>query len=102
MLIMKKYLAERSSNRTTIQQPVSFELIELESGRPRNIVGCGFGVNIGAGGMGLTTDYPLKEGAVLKLDYPVAAGNARLPVYTEVVWARTADGKFRAGLRFLA
>lgn len=93
---------KRSSDRESIHQPVSFELSEIESGRLRNIRKSGLGVDISPGGMGLTTDYPLKEGDVLKLYLPVAAGHASVPVFTEVIWLRPSDREFRAGLRFLA
>src|SRR5512144_2147906 len=99
---MKKYPVDRSCSRKSIRKPVSFELTLLESGRPVNILKSGVGVDLSPGGMGLTTDYPLHEGEVLKLFFPVEVGNASLPVYTEVVWAKPTDGEFRAGLRFLA
>jgi hypothetical protein len=99
---MAKYSENRSGSRECINQPVSFELSEIESGRLRNIQKSGLGVDISAGGMGLTTDYQLHTGNVLKLYFPVAAGHAHLPVFTEVIWSRPADGGFKAGLRFLA
>ena len=100
--IMAKYSENRSGSRESIQQPVSLELSGIESGRLSTVKRSGLGVDISAGGMGLTTDWQLHAGDVLKLYFPVAAGHTSLPVFTEVVWSRPADGKFRAGLRFLA
>ena len=45
--------------------------------------------------------YPLHAGDVLKLFFPVGEGDASLPVFSEVMWSRPADGEYRAGLRFL-
>ena len=99
---MKKYPGDRSCSRKSIRKPVSFELSLMGSGHPVNILKSGVGVDLSSGGMGLTTDYPLHEGDVLKLFFPVDVGNTSLPVFSEVVWARATDGEFRAGLRFLA
>jgi hypothetical protein len=99
--IMAKYSENRSGSRESIHQPVSFDLSGIESGRLRNIQKSGLGVDISSGGMGLTTDFQLHAGDVLKLYFPVA-GHASLPVFTEVIWSRPADGEFRVGLRFLA
>ena len=99
---MKTYPIERSCSRKSIRKTVSFELSLIASGQPENILKSGVGVDLGPGGIGLTTDYPLHEGDVLKLFFPVGVGNASLPVFSEVVWARPADGEFKAGLRFLA
>ncbi len=99
---MKKYPIERSCARRSIRKPVSFELSLMGSGLPENIVRSGVGVDLSSGGMGLATDYPLHEGEVLKLFFPIGVGNTSLPVYSEVVWSRSKEGEFRAGLRFLA
>src|SRR6266568_1651230 len=98
---MGKYPIERSCSRKNIRKPVSFELSLMGSGLPENIMKSGVGVDLGHGGIGLSTDYPLHEGDVLNLFFPVGVGNASLPVFSEVMWARPADGEFRAGLRFL-
>jgi hypothetical protein len=50
-------------------------------------------------GLRILTDYPLKKGAVLRLDFP--AGDLPLPVFAEVAWTGPSDDAFRAGLRFL-
>ena len=73
----------------------------MGSGLPENILKNGMGVDLSPGGIGLTTDYPLHAGDVLKLFFPVGVGDASLPVFSEVMWSRPADGEYRAGLRFL-
>ena len=100
--MMKKYSIERSFSRKSIRKPVSFELSLMGPGQPGNILKSGTSVDLSDGGIGLTTDYPLHKGDVVKLFFPVGEGNASLPVFTEVAWARPDDGEFRAGLRFLA
>lgn len=101
-IYMEKKAEKRSNSRVAICQSLSFEMSEKVSGRFRNVLAGGFGVDISLGGIGLTSDCFLKEGDVLKLFIPVAEANTRLPVYTEVMWSTPSDGEFRAGLRFLA
>lgn len=57
--------------------------------------------DIGADGIKILTDYPLKKGAVLRLNFPVSGFSALLPVFAEVAWAVPAKDRYRAGLRFL-
>lgn len=99
---MKSYEINRSGRRAVIHRMVSFELNKVEAGRFSCITAKGRGVDIGPGGIGLATDYPLKKGDVLKLNFPIAVGHASLPVYTEVIWSRSGAGGCRAGLRFLS
>ena len=98
---MKKYPIERSCSRKSIRKPVSFELSVMGAGHPKNILKSGVGVDLSPGGIGLTTDYPLNKGDVLKLFFPVNVGNASLPVFSEVVWTQAVNEQFRVGLRFL-
>jgi hypothetical protein len=62
----------------------------LHSAQAQNI--CEYGVRI-------LIDYPLKKGAVLKLNLP--ASGYVLPVFAEVAWAIPTDNRYSAGLRFL-
>lgn len=98
---MKNATDNRTDTRMAFRQAVSFELSTMESGRFANIVEQGLGVDLCLGGMGMTTRYQLKSGDVLKLFFPVTEGETRLPVYTEVMWSRSAAGECRTGLRFL-
>jgi hypothetical protein len=66
-----------------------------------NITCEAIGVDISSSGLGVVTDYALKEGDVLKSRIPVIEMDTALPVYAEVVWSKPHNGKFRVGLRFL-
>ena len=92
----------RTCRRNVIHQTVSFELIERGGGGLKTVLVDGVGVDLSSEGVGVFTEYPLREGEVLKLRYPVNVGDASLPVYTEVMWSRASNQHFRAGLRFLA
>ncbi|OGU07672.1 MAG: hypothetical protein A2075_22005 [Geobacteraceae bacterium GWC2_58_44] len=99
---MKNLSEKRTESRKSLTQSVSFELSTMESGGLSNIVKRGFGVDLSAGGMGMTTRYPLKGGEVVKLLFPVTEGEMlNLPVFTEVMWAVPSGAEYRAGLRFL-
>jgi len=99
---MEKKTEKRSVSRVPIHESVSFEMTERDSGRFRNVLGSGMGVDISRLGIGLSTDNPLSRGDVLRINFPVSVTDISLPVYTEVMWSVQEDGKFRAGLRFLA
>lgn len=99
---MEKKTEKRSVGREIFRQSVSFEMSVWESGQFGNVLENGSGVDISNGGIGLIMECPLEECDVLKLYFPIAAANTSLPVYTEVMWATPIQGKFRAGLRFLA
>jgi len=99
---METCTEKRKRNRESICRPITFEMSERSTGRFENLLSEGFGVDISNGGIGLITDRPLKEGDVLKILLPAAAVSVNVPIYTEVVWSRPAEGKFRNGLRFLA
>jgi len=92
--------AARQTVREPLPQTITFEMSERTGGFANNLLkGCG--VDAGRGGIGLTTDHPLEEGDVIKLELPSALPGLNLPVLAEVVWAMPIHGKFRAGLRFL-
>jgi len=74
---------------------------ESSSGRFANKLVKGYGVDASRGGIGLTTDHPLEEGDVIKLEIPSVLPDLNLPVLAEVVWAMSVHGRFRAGLQFL-
>jgi hypothetical protein len=98
---MKDTSEKRKTRREPLPQTIAFEMSERCSGRLANNLVKGYGVDAGRGGIGLTTDHPLKEGDVIKLEFPSVLPDLNLPVLAEVVWAMPICGKFRAGLRFL-
>ena len=99
---METQTEKRQRRRESIDRSITYDMSERSTGRFENLRKEGFGVDISNGGIGLITAQPLKKGDVLKLLYPVAAVNANIPVYTEVMWSNSIEGGFRVGLRFLA
>jgi hypothetical protein len=99
---MGRIIEKRSAGREYIRQSITFEMTRRRSGKLENVVETGFGVDISPAGIGLVTDILLEEGDVLKLLFPVSVINTILPVFTEVKWSSSTDGKFRAGLRFIS
>ncbi len=92
---------KRLSDRKILNKTIHFELSIMESGQLKNIQYDGLGLDISHGGLGLTTEYALKEEDVLKLIFPINELDTTLPVFAETVWSKPANGHFRAGLRFL-
>ncbi len=76
-------------------------ITEMDLSKFENIKKNGFAIDVSSEGIGLTTDYALKRGDVLKLYLPVNRVNITLPVYAKVVWSKQADNNFRAGLMVL-
>lgn len=97
---MEQRSDRRLSNRRFFNQPLSFE-ISLIEGQFEIIKKDATGVDISSEGLGMTTDYVLNKGGVLKLYIPTAV-DTFLPVFAEVMWSMPADTRFRAGLRFLS
>mgnify|MGYP001619465226 CR=1 FL=1 len=95
---------KRFSERKIFNRPVSFEVSATEAGKFKNIQQNGVGVDISSEGIGITTDYALREGDVLKLYIPINnTVETSLPVHAEVMWSKPADENLWAGgLRFLA
>jgi hypothetical protein len=59
-------------------------------------------VDIHASGVGLITEQAVQPADVLKVYLPVAGAPIALPVFSEVLWVRTAESLFHLGLRFLS
>ncbi len=57
--------------------------------------------NIGAGGLGISTDCFLDRGAIVRLGLPVSGPETILPVFAEVAWSVSEKQGCVAGLRFL-
>lgn len=99
---MKRADNKRTSDRAPFVQPVVLEIWQQDAGRSRTIRKDGIGIDISAGGGGLSTSYPLKRGDVVKLFFPVGIMDVRLPVYSTVAWSQTTDSGCRAGVAFLS
>lgn len=91
-------MEQRLTERKIFNQPLSFEISLVESAEiiQKNALG----IDISPAGLGLTTEYALKKGEVLKVYIPAA--DTVLPFYAEVVWSEPTDNSWRAGLRFLS
>ena len=59
------------------------------------------GIDISSGGIGIATSQALSVGEVVKVEYPLNDSGVTVPVYSELVWSRRAEGAARVGLRFL-
>ena|SRR3990172_374879 len=93
---------KRSDPRKSVNRTISFELLVTEKNKLKNTQVKGLCSDISRQGLGLTTDCLLKEGNVLKLHLPISEFNTALPLYAKVMWSRSADADFRAGLQFIA
>jgi hypothetical protein len=99
---MENHRENRKGDRAAFHKSIQYEYCETQAGRFVHGLKTAECIDICDGGLGLCTKFPLQEREVLKLHVPITEAAARLPVYTEVMWSRYADGEFRAGLRFLA
>lgn len=93
---------KRSDPRKSVNRTISFELLVTEKNKLKNMQVKGLCSDISHQGLGLTTDCLLKEGNVLKLYFPLSELGTALPLYAKVMWSRSADSNFRAGLQFIA
>ncbi len=97
---MENLEEKRSFGRKNICKAVTLEMSMANYGQGGMHPETGLGVDISQGGIGLITECLLEEGNLLKLYFPVAETKTNLPVYAQVMWAKPANGKFRAGLSF--
>lgn len=91
----------RKSARQPYGKQVDFEAMTAGTkkvGTARHRAHC---LNISQGGMGITSEFKLKEGEVLKLFVPFKKQVA-LPVFAEVMWMKPETDTYRAGMRFLS
>ena len=94
-------MEKRQYERKEFNQPFSFEM-SIAGDQLENVIHEATGVDISAYGLGLVTNYALKEGSVIKSRIPVSEVETSLPVYALVIWSKPANDNFRVGLRFLA
>jgi hypothetical protein len=93
-------LEKREYERKEFNQSFSFE-ISIAGDQFENVTHEAIGIDISSYGLGMVTNYALKEGSVLKSHIPLSEMDTTLPVYVLVIWSKPANDKFRAGLRFL-
>jgi hypothetical protein len=90
-------LVPRSPFTQTVQLERSYSLAGASLLTPL----VGQGLDISPQGLGLTADFPLKKGEVLKVYISIQDTNTPLPVLSEVCWAESGPQPCRAGLKFL-
>lgn len=98
-------MERRTAERKTFALPVEYDL-GAAAGESGSVIHIAQGQNICEYGLRISTDYPLKKGAVLRLsaDFTKASagfGGKVLPVFAEVAWAMPVGSSYSAGLRFL-
>ena len=79
-----------------------FEFHISESVLLKHILCDGNCVDISENGLGLTTDYYLRKGDILKLLLPDNCMHSKCPLFAEVVWMKPSNGYFRIGLKLLS
>lgn len=52
-------------------------------------------------GLKMVTDFPLTQGMVVRLGFPIGESQTQLLAFAEVAWAAPASDRFTVGLRFL-
>ena len=92
---------KRAGKRMRVRQSVDVEKVASDLDTLERIEMPGLSLDIGAGGIGLATDRPMKKGEIVKVNIPIGRGIVTVPVFTEVMWAASSGGRWRAGLRFL-
>ena len=93
---------KRTSPRMPMSQVVHYETPSAGSRTSALTTTQGLARNISEGGMSLQTTTPLRRGEVLRLHVPLPSGPTSVPVSSEVLWTKEAEGGFSSGLQFLA
>ncbi|MBM4136139.1 MAG: PilZ domain-containing protein [Nitrospira sp.] len=94
-------MESRINSRRSFNKTISFELSLIESDQIKNIKSAGTGVDISPDGLGISINYALAVGDVLKLNIPDNKEKSANAVFAEVVWSKPSNSHFRMGLRFL-
>ena len=94
-------MERRITNRKTFDQPLKLEISLRERSRG-NIQQKVLATDICFDGLGLSTDFALNKGDVVKIRIPVQAADVDIPVYAIVVWSKPEKSNYRSGLFFLA
>jgi hypothetical protein len=67
----------------------------------KEINGIAVSVDIGKGGMGILTDFPLEKGYVLIFEDTIKMKDQLAKKAAVVKWTGKIDGKYRVGLQFV-
>lgn len=88
---------KRKYARKSCEAPLIFSLSVLgyKNIRLHKVTSTGVGFDIGTGGMGFYTEYPLEPGNILKIEKESEAVQAGM-----VRWVNKVDDRFRVGVLF--
>jgi hypothetical protein len=92
----------RRAQRNTFSKTIAFELLAPATSRLEPVRGDGVTVDIGQGGIAITTKHPLKTGTVMKLLVPIDSFGTLIPVLARIVWSKADGDLYHAGLQFLS
>jgi hypothetical protein len=91
----------REDLRTPFIAPVRYSVSVLDMRALKEINGIAVSVDIGKGGMGILTDFPLEQGHVLTFDDAIRMKDHHAKKAAIVKWTGKIDGKYRVGLKFV-
>ncbi len=91
-------IEQRIAERKKFTRPLDFKVSTVESG---TVIRKSRGVDISSCGLGMTSDYRLTQGMVLRISLPVDDIGITLPLFAEVVYVSPIRKSFRTGLVFL-
>ncbi len=91
----------REHERSPFVKPLRYSVLPDEKTEKGKITKTGVSVDISMGGLGIITDYPLREGNVLNFENGIKRKNDRLKKAAVVKWAGKMYGKYRIGLAFI-
>jgi hypothetical protein len=90
----------RKFTRTPFITPVKYSVAVLDIRELKRIYDTAVSIDIGTGGLGILTDYPLEEGHVLTFEDETKINNIKSRTAV-VKWAGIIDNKYRVGLMFV-
>ena len=91
----------REDLRTPFVSPVRYSVSVLDMRAVKEINGIAVSVDIGKGGMGILTDFPLEKGYVLIFEDTIKMKDQLAKKAAVVKWTGKIDGKYRVGLQFV-
>ena len=91
----------REHERSPFVKPLRYSVLHDKKSEKKKITRTGVSVDISKGGLGIITDYPLREGNMLTFENGVKARNEKLRKSAIVKWSGKMYGKYRIGLAFI-
>ena len=91
----------REDLRTPFVAPVRYSVSVPDMLALKEINGIAVSVDIGKGGIGILTDFPLEKGHVLTFEDTIKMKDQLAKKAAVVKWTGKIDGKYRVGLQFV-